>query len=193
MFRGRLFRAVVAGDEEEVKKLIEAGDDVNENGYRGAPLHEASRRGRTEMVQLLCASSADVNARDITQETPLHCAVSCGQLEVNKTVHPLLQPCGKDSPEPWSGGQQPGVCGKHSAAFSYHIAVHPQHTSAMNKFDLLTLTEVSGSAATHRGSDGGRGRSFNPGQGGERVIECILSEDSYRLELAPWRIFTCRG
>jgi len=86
MFRGRLFRAVVAGDEEEVKKLIEAGDDVNENGYRGAPLHEASRRGRTEMVQLLCASSADVNARDITQETPLHCAVSCGQLEVAKIL-----------------------------------------------------------------------------------------------------------
>ena len=88
MFRGKLFRAVAAGDEDEVKRLIEEGADVNERGYRGGPLHEASRRGRTEIVGLLCASSADVNARDITKETPLHCAVSCGHLEVESVDAP---------------------------------------------------------------------------------------------------------
>ncbi|EKX49642.1 hypothetical protein GUITHDRAFT_162060 [Guillardia theta CCMP2712] len=86
MFRGKLFKAVSAGDENEVKRLIEERVDVNERGYRGGPLHEASRRGRTEIVGLLCASSADVNARDITKETPLHCAVSCGHLEAAKVL-----------------------------------------------------------------------------------------------------------
>ena len=49
-----------------------AGTDVNARGRNGwAPLHEAVSGGHKEIVELLIASDADVNAKDIGGYTPL--------------------------------------------------------------------------------------------------------------------------
>ena len=64
------------GDIEAVKQYLSAGADVNEkavnwNGF--TPLHlAASMKGNKEIVELLIAKGADVNANSESGSTPLH-------------------------------------------------------------------------------------------------------------------------
>ena len=46
------------------------------------PLHAAAYRGHTEVVELLVAHRADVNARDVRGWIPLHVAVDQGHTQV---------------------------------------------------------------------------------------------------------------
>ena len=53
----------------------------------GSPIHEASRRGRLACVKLLCRARADIKQRDaVTSETPLHCAVVFGHVQVARIL-----------------------------------------------------------------------------------------------------------
>ena len=71
-----LSKASRTGNISEVKKHLAAGADVNEkamnwNGY--TPLHlAASMKGNKEIVELLIAKGADVNANSESGSTPLH-------------------------------------------------------------------------------------------------------------------------
>jgi len=73
---GNMLIAVHSGDIEEVKQLLTQGVDVNVRSKRGwTPLHWATKYGNREIVDLLLANGADVNAEtDINQLTPLHYA-----------------------------------------------------------------------------------------------------------------------
>lgn len=63
-----------ASSQDEVRRLVaESGLAIDEAGLRGSALHEAARRGRTACVQVLCDAHADVNMKDVTCDTPLHC------------------------------------------------------------------------------------------------------------------------
>ena len=70
-------------DIEEVKRLIEAGADLEATDWRGwTPLHCAVLRGHIEAIRLLIEASANVNIRtNIMQRSPLHTAIETGGLE----------------------------------------------------------------------------------------------------------------
>ena len=84
--RGRdaLERAVDAGDAQAVSRLIDAGAKVNDvlqthdpfsSQIGNTPLHLAARDGNDQIVKLLIAKGADVNAQNERGVTPLHLAI----------------------------------------------------------------------------------------------------------------------
>ncbi len=77
-----------AGDLAEIERLIEAGADVNLRNCSGVtPLMMASQNGHTEVVNLLLANNADVNAADKTNGvTALWMASHNGHTKVVKLL-----------------------------------------------------------------------------------------------------------
>lgn len=55
--------AIVKGDFETVKKLIELGEDVNQKSNGMAPLHFAAKYNRVEIAELLISKGAKVSAK----------------------------------------------------------------------------------------------------------------------------------
>ncbi len=56
-------KAIMKGDFETVKKLIELGEDVNQKSLGMAPIHFAARYNQTEILELLIANGANVKKR----------------------------------------------------------------------------------------------------------------------------------
>ena len=77
------FKSVTVGDFTEVKKLIEAGADVNAQNNEGwTVLMLASYFGHPEVAKLLVESGADVNAQNNEGVTALILALEGGHPEV---------------------------------------------------------------------------------------------------------------
>lgn len=77
-----LFAAVVAGDIELVRSELQNpnnGINALDSNSGASPLCTAVFLGRSEMVELLVASQADVNLPNRTLSTPLHIAVFMGR------------------------------------------------------------------------------------------------------------------
>ena len=76
-----IHKAVEEGNIEAVKKFLAAGIDVNAKAFitGSTPLHIAATK---EVVELLIAKGADVNAKDKYDMTPLHPAAGRGHKEV---------------------------------------------------------------------------------------------------------------
>jgi ankyrin repeat protein len=73
------------GNTEAVKRLLEAGTDVNaRNNLGDTPLMWAARNGHTETVKLFLESSADVNANNNYGWTALMWAARYGHTETVK-------------------------------------------------------------------------------------------------------------
>ena len=65
-----------------MKRHLDAGVDANEQTRsENTPLHAAAYRGHTEVVELLIAYGANVNARDMRGWIPLHAAVDQGHVK----------------------------------------------------------------------------------------------------------------
>jgi ankyrin repeat protein len=74
--RTRLWWAARHGQVDEVKRLLEEGDDPNAVDVDGeTPLHAAARWGRAEVVEVLLAHAADPEAKGLYGMTPLQVAV----------------------------------------------------------------------------------------------------------------------
>lgn len=56
-------KAVMQGDVDTVKKLIELGEDVNQKSLGRAPIHYAARYNKAEVLQVLIDNGADLKIR----------------------------------------------------------------------------------------------------------------------------------
>ncbi|MFD2099479.1 ankyrin repeat domain-containing protein [Flagellimonas iocasae] len=56
-------KAIMQGDVETVKKLIELGEDVNEKSLGMAPVHFAARYNQAEILKLLIEHGANFKRR----------------------------------------------------------------------------------------------------------------------------------
>ena len=74
-----IHQAAYQGNNEAVKRYLEAGTDVsakNKSGDReSTPLHYAAVRGHKETAELLIAEGADMNANSDNGGTPLDWAI----------------------------------------------------------------------------------------------------------------------
>lgn len=82
-----LLRAINSGDSFEIKRLVEAGADVNAANNSGVtPLMNAGGMGNKEAVELLIQKGANVNHRTPGNYTPLMQAALVGQIEIVKVL-----------------------------------------------------------------------------------------------------------
>ncbi|WP_375323748.1 ankyrin repeat domain-containing protein [Flagellimonas sp. GZD32] len=58
-----LCKAVIQGDVDTVKKLIELGEDVNQKSLGRAPIHYACRYNKVEVLKVLIENGADLKKR----------------------------------------------------------------------------------------------------------------------------------
>ena len=84
-----LFRAVIKGDVEQVKALLENGANPNakmQDGiYKGSvPLHWATAKGYIKIVWLLISYGADIKAQDKYGRDSFYIAVEEGHIEIVK-------------------------------------------------------------------------------------------------------------
>jgi ankyrin repeat protein len=76
--QGKLVGLCQTGSPEEVERFLADRQDSIAVGA----IHQASARGRGEIVQVLLAYGVDVNQRDYSGQTGLHCAAGYGHEEV---------------------------------------------------------------------------------------------------------------
>jgi len=90
--------AIELGIIEAVKQHLAAGTDVNvkDDQFGGTPLHRAAWQGHKEIVELLIAKGADVNAQRDDGGTPLDWAIEWGK---TKTADLLRKHGGKTGEE----------------------------------------------------------------------------------------------
>jgi ankyrin repeat protein len=82
-----LYRAVHAGDLDQIKRHLYWGTDVNQPDPDGDyPLHVAARRGRVVIAQTLLDHGADANVRDLAGSTALEVALTHGKTQVAQVL-----------------------------------------------------------------------------------------------------------
>ena len=76
--------AAALGDLEKVKALISGNPDLvfSKDGGGETPLYYAAFYGHKDVVELLLAGKAEINAKDGNGQTPFHIATYEGHLEV---------------------------------------------------------------------------------------------------------------
>lgn len=83
--RAALLEAAASYDTEEVKRLLSIGIPVNCVGEADiTPLHRAAGAWRLDNVRVLLEAGADVAARDLDGETPLHASLHHYSVELQK-------------------------------------------------------------------------------------------------------------
>ena len=88
-FCGELQKAIKKGDVDKVKALLEHDPSLvsSKSGLLGdSPLETAAYYGKKEIVELLIANHADVNAKDRLGFTPLMEAASVGSKDVAQVL-----------------------------------------------------------------------------------------------------------
>lgn len=78
-----LYRAIHAGDLDQIKRHLFWGTDINTPGTDGdLPLHVAARRGRVVIARELLDNGADVSPKNGTGQTPLQLALIEGKTQL---------------------------------------------------------------------------------------------------------------
>ncbi len=74
--------AILGEHVDVVTALVMAGANVNASSQQGTPLYMAARWGQPDVVRLLLAHEADINATDDRAGTALHGAAAMGHKEI---------------------------------------------------------------------------------------------------------------
>jgi len=121
-----LFPLHEANNLRDVKRLIEAGADVNAKDYDGmTPLNSAASRGFFTFFPALRDAGADVNTKDNAGMTPLHWAAYLGHIEVVQ----ILLSLGADINAKTNSGSTP----LHIATPSCHSLLEAAQKKAQEK------------------------------------------------------------
>ena len=82
-------QAVFVGNIGAIKQHLNAGLDVEakDDKFVGTFLHWASAGGQKEIVELLIAKGADVNAKNERDETPLDCGIKNKRSKISDLLH----------------------------------------------------------------------------------------------------------
>ena len=83
---GALAKALSPANIEAAKQAIADGADVNSIDEGWTHLYTATVFGHKEIIELLIAAGADVNADEGTGLTPLHSAANHGRKEIAKLL-----------------------------------------------------------------------------------------------------------
>ena len=83
-----LFDVAIDGDVSEVRRMVAAGADIEEQGELGMrPLHVAAKAGHVEVITVLVEElGADKDAKNAVGWTPLHSAAIKGHVEAIKVL-----------------------------------------------------------------------------------------------------------
>ncbi len=82
-----LYRAIHAGDLDQIKRHIAHHTDINQKDRDGKmPLHVAAERGRQIIAQLLIDNGAELEARTPQGHTALELALLAGKIPVAKLL-----------------------------------------------------------------------------------------------------------
>jgi ankyrin repeat protein len=128
-----------------VKSLLDRWADVSARDLMDwTPLHYASGRGVSDVVRLLVAAGANVNAQGRDGLTPLHCAAMAGC-----DVEPLLHAGADISAQDVSGRTPvPWVAQKGDSMGANHMILDAEE-------GLLDLRNKDGKTAMHLAAEGG--------------------------------------
>jgi len=98
----RLDLAVVLGNVEMVRLLLESGADPNAaTGYPRKPLASAAARGHAQIAELLISAGADPDGIDADGDPPLRLAVEAGHADVVRVL--LAANCDRGFVDPTTG------------------------------------------------------------------------------------------
>jgi uncharacterized protein len=146
----KIHSAARAGDLAEIKKQLEAGEDVDSRDQYGhSPLNLAAGGGHTSSVKLLLSWGADVNAKGgypnhtSLHDAALYTAKNASRVGSSEVVKVLLE-AGADVNARNDYGQTP----LHSAAFI--VCLYPGSGSS----DPLKLLLASGADVNARDNEG---------------------------------------
>lgn len=78
--------AAKSGDVAEIKRLLSAGGDANEEGTMASPLHWAAMNGHSDVVKVLAENGADLNAQSSMLGSPLHAASRFNRVDAIKVL-----------------------------------------------------------------------------------------------------------
>ena len=110
----KLWHAACDGHVEGIRRLVEAGADVNAQDQGGTtPLHSVAHKGHMDVMKVLVELGADVNALNRDGATPLHCAAHQGHMDA---VSVLVEE-GADA----HAQNQNGATPLHLAAYMGHV------------------------------------------------------------------------
>ena len=83
--------AIVKGDIDTVKKLIDLGEDVNKKSLGMTPLHYAARYNRAEIAEVLLANGANLKKRCDKGYTAVKYAELSGAMEALEVLNAAVK------------------------------------------------------------------------------------------------------